>query len=143
MRYWSSEPYRTIDESERWLAAMIAAPSEESADFIVEHDGRVIGKAGLWKAPEIGFILHPEAWGRGFAGEALRAVIPHAFVRFSVPALIADVDPRNSASLGLLDKLGFAVTGRAERTYEVGGQWCDSVYLTLYREAWTKGQGGR
>jgi RimJ/RimL family protein N-acetyltransferase len=143
MRYWSTEPHRRIDETERWIAAMIAAPPQESADFIVEHEGRVIGKAGMWKLPEVGFILHPDVWGRGFAGEALRAVIAHTFRRFDVPALTADVDPRNSASLGLLGKLGFEVTGHAERTYEIGGSWCDSVFLGLSREAWMGEQGER
>jgi RimJ/RimL family protein N-acetyltransferase len=143
MLYWSSEPHRTIDETERWLAGMVAAAPDESADFVVELDGRVIGKAGIWKLPEIGFILHPDAWGRGLGFEAMRAVIGHAFRRFAVPAITADVDPRNAASLALLDRLGFVVTGRAERTYEIAGRYCDSVYLALPRVDWTARQADR
>jgi RimJ/RimL family protein N-acetyltransferase len=138
MRYWSSEPHRTIDETERWLAGMIALPPEESADFIVEHEGRVIGKAGMWRQPEIGFILDPQVWGRGFAWEALRAAIACAFGRFAIPAITADVDPRNASSLGLLGRLGFVVTGQAARTYEIGGEWCGSVYLALHRGTWAQ-----
>ncbi len=35
-------------------------PAGEGEDFVVEHDDRVIGKAGLYHLPEVGFILHPD-----------------------------------------------------------------------------------
>jgi len=79
--------------------------------------------------PEIGFILHPDYRGRGLAHEAVGAVVDHVFAHFDVPAIIADVDPRNRASLALLDRLGFVETHRAARTIQVGEIWCDSVYL--------------
>jgi len=60
MRYWSSLPHASLAESRTWLDGMIAAPPEESCDFVIEHDGRVIGKAGCFRLPEIGFILHPD-----------------------------------------------------------------------------------
>jgi hypothetical protein len=36
--------------------------------------GDVIGKAGAWALPEVGFLLHPDYWGQGLAQEAMRAV---------------------------------------------------------------------
>ncbi len=133
MRYWSSPPHIDLDETRVWLEAMIAAPPAESCDFVVERGGEVIGKAGCWRLPEIGYILHPDHWGQGLAREALEAVIPHVFARFAIPAIEADVDPRNLASLGLLARLGFEETHRAMRTWKVGEEWCDSVYLSLPR----------
>jgi [ribosomal protein S5]-alanine N-acetyltransferase len=133
MRYWSSLPHASLAETRDWLDGMIAAPPGESCDFVIEHDGRVIGKAGCFRLPEIGFLLHPDFWGKGFAREAVAAVIAHAFRHFPIPSLIADVDPRNAASLGLLGRLGFVETGRAEHTYRIGEEWCDSIYLTLFR----------
>ena len=112
---------------------MIAASAEESDDYVVEYKGRVIGKAGCWRVPEIGFILHPDYWGEGLAHEALVAVIDRAFATFPIAALEADVDPRNVACLGLLRKLGFEEVRRARRTFKVGGRWVDSVYLSLRR----------
>lgn len=134
--YWSTPPHDSPAQSEEWLAAMIAIAPDEGEDFIVEHEGRVIGKAGLYRFPEIGFILHPDVWGRGFAREALGAVLDRAFAVHRLPAVEADVDPRNAASLTLLSGLGFRVTGRASRTWLIGGQWCDSVYLSLDAMAW-------
>lgn len=133
MRYWSSPPHQDEAETRDWLAGMIDADPSESSDFVVEFGGRVIGKAGCWRVPEIGYILHPDHWSKGLAREALSAVIPHVFERFPIPAILADVDPRNEASLRLLIGLGFVETRRAEKTWLVGEEWCDSVYLELPR----------
>ena len=131
MAYWSSPPHTDIDQSRKWLQSMIDIRLPDGEDFIVEHQGRLIGKAGLWRFPEIGFIFHPDLWGRGFASEALSFVITRAFDAHGLPKVEADVDPRNGSSLRLLSRLGFRETGRKERTWLVGEQWCDSVYLEL------------
>lgn len=133
MRYWSSLPHTDIGQTREWLGEMIASPPDLSDDFVIEHRGQVIGKAGFWRLPAIGYILHPDHWGRGLATEALTAVIGRVFTAFPVAAITADVDPRNDASLKLLGRLGFAETYRAERTWHIGGAWCDSVYLALDR----------
>lgn len=135
MRYWSTPPHGDLAETREWLAKMLAIDPAEGDDYVIERDGRAIGKAGCYRLPEIGYILHPDHWRRGYAGEALRAVTAAMFARHAVPALTADVDPRNRASLDLLFKLGFRVTGRARNTWCVGGEWCDSIYLELHRPA--------
>jgi RimJ/RimL family protein N-acetyltransferase len=131
MTYWSTLPHRTMAETRRWVEAMIAIPPGEGEDFVVEHQGEVIGKAGLYRFPRIGFILHPDHWGKGFAGEALRGVIERAFRVHRLDRIEADVDPRNQASLGCLTRLGFTEYDRRERTWLIGGEWLDSVYLEL------------
>jgi [ribosomal protein S5]-alanine N-acetyltransferase len=135
MRYWSSPPHESLERTREWLESMMADGPPESDDFVVELGGRVIGKAGCWRVPEIGYILHPSCWGRGFAAEACSAVIAHVFAACDVPAITADVDPRNEASLRLLARLGFVETGRAAATYEVAGEISDSVYLALPRSS--------
>jgi ribosomal-protein-alanine N-acetyltransferase len=131
MAYWSTTPHKDMDETRSWIASMIGIGSGEGEDFVIELDGRVIGKAGLYRFPEIGFILHPHAWGNGYAREALEAVLQRAFTVHRLAGVEADVDPRNAASLRLLTGLGFQETSRASRTWNVGDQWCDSVYLQL------------
>lgn len=132
MRYWSTPEHETRAQSRDWLEAMVGAGAE-SDDFLIEHGGRVIGKAGAWRLPEIGYLLHPDHWGKGLAFEALTAVIARLFAAHTMPELIADVDPRNLASLRVLQKLGFVETGRAERTLQWRDEWCDSIYLALRR----------
>ena len=132
MRYWSTLPHTTVAESEAWVTKAIdAINAGECDDFFVEHDGLLIGKAGLWSRSEIGFLFSPAVWGKGFAREALQAVIDRAFRERGHEEIRAEADPRNERCLRLLSRLGFRETGRAERTYHIGGEWSDSVYLTL------------
>jgi len=131
MRYWSSTPHETLEQSEQWLRSMVDADLTISDDFILEHDGRAIGKLGCWRLPEIGFLLVSEAWGQGFASEALAAYLNRRRALGTPPVIKADVDPRNAKSLALLNRHGFVETGRARRTWNVGGEWCDSIYLAV------------
>ncbi len=130
MRYWSSPPHPDLQTTAEWLASMIAGPS--GGDFIIALEGRCIGKLGCWRWPEVGYLLSPDCWGKGYATEALTAFITFAFAGFT-DHLTADVDPRNKASLDLLARAGFQVTGYGEKTWHVADEWCDSVYLRLDR----------
>jgi RimJ/RimL family protein N-acetyltransferase len=145
MRYWSTEPHAELARTEEWIAATIEARDQGTSidDLLIELDGRVIGKAGFWRPPELGFILHPSAQGHGYASEALRCLLERAFELHRLPRVVADVDPRNEPCLRLLERLGFGETGRAARTYCVGGIWSDSVYLALEARAWRAGKAAR
>lgn len=136
MTYWSHGPHESLERTREWLDSMIASPADRSEDFVVTLDGRTIGKLGAWRLPEFGFILSPEHWGRGYASEALAAFLDHAFGRPDVDHLVADVDPRNRASLALLQRHGFAETGRASGTWETHIGRCDSIYLRLDSAEW-------
>jgi len=136
MAYWSSLPHESLRQTEDWVASMVeAGGTGPCLDFIIEFEGRAVGKAGFWSPPEIGYILHPALWGRGLAREAVEAVIRHGFEVGGLDEIRADVDPRNAASLGLLERLGFVRTGFATGTWEIGGVLLDSVYLSLRRPA--------
>ena len=134
MRYWSCAPHQTLAETEEWLRSMMKSPPELSEDFVLVADGRVIGKIGAWRLPEFGFILRRDCWGRGYASEAMRAFLPHVFARGDVPFLLADVDPRNHASLALLARFAFRETHRGKATWHTHIGVCDSIYLRLDRD---------
>lgn len=130
MRYWSTLPHETLAISRDWLTRMRHGTHP---DFVIEYRGQVIGKAGAYGLPEVGFLLHPAAWGQGIATEAMTAIIAHVFAVTDTDHLTADVDPRNTASRRVLGKLGFHETHRASRTFLLGDEWCDSVYYRLDR----------
>jgi len=135
MTWWSSLPHETLEQTGIWLAGMIGNGADHP-DFVIEKDGQVIGKAGFWKLPDIGYILHPDHWGQGLAGEAVSAVIDHVFASRGLHEMTADVDPDNAASIRLLERLGFLRTGFAPNTWCIGGAWKDSVYYGLSRFRW-------
>jgi ribosomal-protein-alanine N-acetyltransferase len=128
MRFWSSAP-KSLAQTEEFVRETIRAYQAGTGDdFVVLFEGMVIGKAGLWRANEIGFIFSRCVWGRGIASEAVRAIMSRASTR-GLTSIIADVDPGNERCLRLLEKLGFVQTGAAKRTVLVGDVWADSVYL--------------
>ncbi len=58
--------------------------------------------------------------------------------------LTADTDPRNAASIGLLKKVGLEEYDFQGKTFQVGEDWVDSVYLKLDKQTWsTKWRGLR
>ncbi|MCR9125856.1 MAG: GNAT family N-acetyltransferase [Rhodobacteraceae bacterium] len=133
MRYWDRPPF-SRDETAGLLDYMMTARGGH--EFIVERDGRVIGKAGCWQLPEVGYILHPRYWGRGYATEAVGAALADVFAAYpDLDRITADIDPRNGASARVLHKLGFVETHRARATVQVAGTWCDSIYFALARNA--------
>ncbi|GAA4047112.1 GNAT family N-acetyltransferase [Parerythrobacter jejuensis] len=84
--------------------------------MIEKASGALVGHAGLKKvdhpaAPnqgdfEIGWLVREDRWRRGYAGEAMRAVIDWAFTRHDAPVLVALTAERNVPSWRLMEKLG-------------------------------------
>lgn len=81
--------------------------------YVVERrsDGAAMGLCGLLKRDflpdtDIGYALAPSYWGCGYAYEAAAAVLGHARDTLKLPALMAITSPANTASNGLLAKLG-------------------------------------
>jgi [ribosomal protein S5]-alanine N-acetyltransferase len=134
MRFWSTLPHQEITETEDWVRLSIAETAKGSAhDFGVVHEDRLIGRVALWQGDEIGFFFDPAMRGKGFATEALRALCAYGFEMLGFDQIKADVDPDNAPSLRVLERVGFIRTGLAKNTFEIGGKFFDSVYLSLKR----------
>ena len=67
---------------------------------------------------EVGWHLHPDSWGHGYATEAARAVIERGFDA-GLPEVYAVVRPANEASLAVCHRLGMQALGRYRRWYDV------------------------
>jgi RimJ/RimL family protein N-acetyltransferase len=131
MRYWSHPEHEDIARTRETLQALLDTPSE----WVVTRDGEAIGKAGAWRAWEVGYMLHPGHWGLGLATEAMRAVVGELFCGFGAQTLTAETDPRNLPSIRVLNRLGFVETHAASRTLQWRDEWCDSLYFALERTA--------
>ncbi|WP_419723199.1 GNAT family N-acetyltransferase [Sphingobium aromaticiconvertens] len=79
--------------------------------------GAFLGEAGLLSTcrglpeldgmPEAGWVLGPDAWGRGFASEAMGAILGWADVDLAVPSIRCIIEDGNDASVRVAEKLGF------------------------------------
>jgi len=131
MRYWSRLPHTNIAETEDWVVKTIeAVEAGEADDFVVVHEGALVGRVGIWQGNELGLIFARSVWGTGIAREATEALIERSRLR-GMTSIMADIDPRNLRVARFLAKLGFRKTGEAKSTYKIGDIWTDSDYLTL------------
>ncbi|WP_349930188.1 GNAT family N-acetyltransferase [Glutamicibacter mishrai] len=76
-----------------------------------EQMQRLIGMGLADQPREIGWHLHPDAKGQGYATEAARAVLDYANQRNVTTEILAIVDPRNTPSLQLCERLGMQRIG--------------------------------
>jgi RimJ/RimL family protein N-acetyltransferase len=104
-------PY-AIEDAEQFIAAVNKREGE--ACFVITLDGAPIGICSVdlrEDGPEIGYWLGVSYWGRGFATEAVRALIDHAFGDLEHDTLISGARVNNPASRRVLEKCGFQWTG--------------------------------
>jgi RimJ/RimL family protein N-acetyltransferase len=144
MRYWATLPHQDVQQTRDWIVsnrAEIIAGTE--IEFVVEFDGRLIGRVAIWQSEEIGYLFDPAYWHRGFAREAVTGLLDVAFSDRGWTKVTAEVDPRNTSSLRLLEQLGFHWTDFQANAYCVGDRWMDSLGLALQKADWLARRQGR
>jgi RimJ/RimL family protein N-acetyltransferase len=106
-------PYRLAD-AQNWIGSANIREGEETY-LITLADGTTIGGCGFDlhddPVPEIGYWLGVEHWGKGYATEAVRALIDRAFGDLELDALHSGARVTNPASRHVLEKCGFQWTG--------------------------------
>jgi RimJ/RimL family protein N-acetyltransferase len=107
-------PYGVAD-AEAWISS-VSVPGAGVAFAIFEkNSGAFAGICSYeWRGetiPEIGYWAGEPFWGRGYATEAVRAMIDHAFTATDLQALAASCRVTNVESRRVLEKCGFQWTG--------------------------------
>jgi RimJ/RimL family protein N-acetyltransferase len=103
--------------------------------------GRVIGSVLLSPLPgnehgeiEIGWHLHPDAWGNRYAPEAATAILDRGFGG-GLPAIHAVTHLTNEASMSVCRRIGMEHQGIVHTWYEEPSQ-----YFVITREQWAAGR---
>jgi RimJ/RimL family protein N-acetyltransferase len=149
VRYMPADPLQPAGAhafiAERLAATRIAA-SEEKIILAVEHDGRVIGdvliKAGQLtdRQAEIGWAFNPQFHGRGLATEAARELLVMAFSELGMHRAWAQLDPRNTASARLCERLGMRREAYFREDIWFKGEWGDTAIYALLAAEWRAGR---
>ncbi|KQX05788.1 hypothetical protein ASC59_13570 [Leifsonia sp. Root1293] len=128
---------RTIAENGDAVFFACVLPGEPS--LFGDGDGRVIGDVMLRLSDagnadvEIGWVFHPDYAGRGFATEAAAAIMAVAFTAIDAHRVHAQLDPRNTASAALCERLGMRHEGTTRETFYDKGEWSDSAFYGILR----------
>ena len=121
----------------------VRATSADSSEtvFLIEHTHTPIGMVGIdWReqaAPELGYWLGVEHWGRGFGTEAARAVIDFTFEEFEVEHLFSGARVTNPSSRSILEKCGFQWSGVELHRFEALGSSTPVDRFRLSRGVWS------
>jgi len=89
---------------------------------------------------ELGFAVLRRWWGRRVVSRALPPVIELAFEHLGLHRLEADADPRNEASLRVLERLGFRREGLLRERFFQEDEAQDAVVFGLLRREWRGGK---
>jgi RimJ/RimL family protein N-acetyltransferase len=106
-------------------------------NWVVERksDGVVLGRVGLWNPEgwfgvEVGWKLARHAWGHGYATEAATAAITWGFDHLDVDRLISVINPGNTASLRVAERLGMT------KSREANLEGHTVAIMAIDRETW-------
>ena len=100
----------------------------------VKETGRFIGRVGLWYPEgwpeyEVGWVIDRDAWGHGYAAEAARVAVHHAYETLRLEHVISLILPENRRSIRVAEKLG----GHREKQEDFRGY--DTLFYAYSRGA--------
>ena len=148
-RYVLWEPHRSLAETRsfvRFLRSRIRAGYPSSWVVVLKETGTVIGTIGfVWyseanRAAEIGYSFSREHWNRGYATQALGAVVDASFTSLPLNRLEAQHDVRNPASGRVMEKCGLRQEGILRDRMINKGEYVDAALYAVLRSDWESAQ---
>lgn len=146
VRYQTND-VRTLAESEDYIRRVLAEQANEprrlfDLAIVRAEDDRYLGRVGLAVgAPDerqaaLWYVLDRRAWGNGFAVEAARELCSFGFDQVGRHRIWVDVDPRNTASVRVAERLGFRREAHHLENAFIKGEWTDSIIFAVLAREW-------
>ena len=110
------------------------------AIVLKKNPSLLIGTIGLWRIvkdhyrAEIGYMLLPEYFNKGFMKEAINEVIKFSFHRLNLHSIEAHINPANAASAAVLKTTGFVREAYFRENFYYNGVFKDSAVYSLVKE---------
>jgi RimJ/RimL family protein N-acetyltransferase len=104
---------------------------------------QVIGDFSLWRTSvkhgqgEIGFVLHPEHQGHGYALESMRELLRIGFVEAGLHRIVGRCAAENVASAALMERLGMRREAHFRQNELIKGAWSDELVYALLASEWS------
>jgi RimJ/RimL family protein N-acetyltransferase len=107
--------------------------------FVGEVVLRLLSEAS--RQGEIGWSIHPDAQGRGYATEAAREMLRLGFAELHLHRIVAECDPRNVASINVMEKVGMRREAHHIDAMFLKGEWVGSIVSAILENEWAAGAG--
>jgi [ribosomal protein S5]-alanine N-acetyltransferase len=142
LKYLNKEPSTGLQEIVYFISSINKSVDEDEtimwAITLKENPALLIGTVCFWNISkenhraEIGYLLHPQYWGRGIMTETLLQVIDYGFSVLKFHSITAVINPDNTGSATILEKLGFVKEAHFKEDVFFRGKFLDSaVYSKL------------
>jgi RimJ/RimL family protein N-acetyltransferase len=87
---------------------------------------------------EIGYLLLPKYWGRGYASEASIELLRLGFEGMKLHRIIGRCDARNAGSAGVMARIGMRLEAHLVENEFVKGEWTDELIYAMLATEWDK-----
>jgi len=143
--YW--EPWTEGDTRDGLSLMVLRTTIEHEGDRIQlavqrRDSGAMIGAVNLaWtnerhRQGEIGYILHPEHHGQGFATEAAMEMLRLGFEGLRLHRIVARCDARNTPSTRVMERMGMRREAHLRENEFVKGEWADELIYAMLEGEW-------
>jgi RimJ/RimL family protein N-acetyltransferase len=132
--YWEPRSHEEVRETLERRKQMTAIDDSSDAlrlAAVIRESGTLIGDFSLQRVSrehqqgEIGFVMHPDHHGKGYATEASRVLLRLGFEELGLHRIVGRCDARNRASARLMERLGMRREAHLRENEFVKGEWCD------------------
>ena len=140
MKYMDVPRHHSINDSERLIETAEESYKKETGInwAIIEKDSNsFIGYIGFIRIfsehcrAEIGYVLKPEYWGKGYMFETINKIVRFGFKEMNLHSIEANVNPLNERSQKVLERVGFKREAHFRENYLFDGKFLDSVIFSL------------
>ena len=143
--YWGPRSREEVAEMLDRITKMTSFEAEGRAirlAAVLPESGELIGDISLREVSrehrqgEIGFVVHPDHQGRGYATEAAAALIGLGFRQLGLHRIVGSADARNVGSTRVMEHLGMRREALFRENELVKGEWSSEVIYAVLAAEW-------
>jgi RimJ/RimL family protein N-acetyltransferase len=142
---WLSFDSKNREQTEAMIAGILQrAAQEPRSEYYLAvtpaDSDQMIGFARLGlegvKAANLGYSIRADLWGQGFATDVAKTMTQFGFTHLGLHRISATIGPENTASIALVERLGFTHEGRIRDHVHTNSDWRDSLLYAVLEHEW-------
>ena len=127
--------YRRVDTGARHAGFVILRNDDNALAGVVNFSEIV---RGAFQSAYVGYYAFAPLVGHGYMSEAFALALDFAFGALELHRVEANVQPGNSRSLALVERIGFVREGYSRRYVKIAGRWRDHVRFAMLADEWAR-----
>ena len=138
-RYSGWNPYATVDAAEEFIKMTLEDDDPHAHSFAIEYSGRIVGNIGAYDyeekkdSVEVGYSIEKGSWGKGFAAEALTAVLRYLTEVEGIGTVTAWCASDNIGSRTVMERAGMTLESIESGGLKIGDITYDKLNYAYRR----------